>query len=79
MCGMVEGDDCIGYKCKYAVCTFRPSALDISTGTCAQKKKIFQHKSKKPEPRRRESEDPLKYRKMLSKKLKKDFKIKDFY
>lgn len=76
---MVEGDECIGYKCKYAVCTFRPPSLDLSTGTCAQKKKKFSPKSKRQKPRREETDDPLKYRRMLSKKLKKNFKIKDFY
>jgi hypothetical protein len=76
---MVEGDECISYKCKYAVCSFRPPSLDVSTGICAQKKKIFSTKSNKPKPRREDVDDPLKYRKMLSKKMKKDFKIKEFY
>lgn len=79
LCRMVEGDECIGYKCKYAVCFFRPPALDISTGTCSQKMK-----NRKPQlthkPYRKDyMDDLLKYRKLLDKKLRKNLKIKDFY
>ncbi len=76
---MVEDDDCIGYKCKYAVCSFRPSALDVSTGVCSQK-------VEKRKPRRKQKiiktdidDDPLKYREMLDKKMRKNLKLKDFY
>ena len=75
---MVEGDDCVGYKCKFAFCFYRPPSLDLSTGVCAQKKKKNQGFSKK----QRKSEfkdDPLKYRAMLNKKMKKNFHLKDFY
>jgi len=80
LCRMVEGDECIGYKCKYAVCFYRPPALDLSTGICAQKMK-----SRKPQRDTKSydgkdmMEDPLKYRKLLDKKLRKNLKIKDFY
>ncbi|MFX0125616.1 MAG: hypothetical protein ACFFAE_18480 [Candidatus Hodarchaeota archaeon] len=79
MCQMVEDDECIGYKCKFAVCFFRPPALDISTGTCAQK--IKYRKPQRPHKSYREDsmDDPLKYRKLLDKKLQKNLKIKDFY
>jgi hypothetical protein len=79
LCRMVEGDECIGYRCKYAVCYYRPPALDISTGICALKLKNRRpqrpHKSYKDD----KMEDPLKYRKLLDKKLRKNLKIKDFY
>ncbi|MFX1505396.1 MAG: hypothetical protein ACFFDC_04690 [Promethearchaeota archaeon] len=79
LCRMVEGDECIGYKCKYAVCFYRPPALDISTGHCAQKMK-HQKPQRPPRPYKDDKmDDPLKYRKLLDKKLQKNLKIKDFY
>lgn len=76
---MVEDDEYIGYKCKYAVCSFRPFALDVSTGVCSQK-------VEKRKPRRKQKifktdidDDPLKYREMLDKKMRKNLKLKDFY
>ena len=79
MCGMVDGDECIGFRCKYAICSYRPSALDISTGTCRLKKKELTKRPPRGRPQPRRDDDPLKYRNMLDKKLKKNFKIKDFY
>ena len=78
-CKMVEGDECIGYKCKYAVCFFRPPALDISTGTCVQKMKNRKPQRTHKPYKQKFLEDPLKYRKLLDKKLRKNLKIKDFY
>ncbi|UCG90489.1 MAG: hypothetical protein JSU57_01795 [Candidatus Heimdallarchaeota archaeon] len=79
LCRMVEGDECIGYKCKYAVCFFRPSALDISTGVCSQKTKKNKHQRKQKPDRKYIDDDPLKYRGMLDKKMRKNLKLKDFY
>lgn len=79
LCRMVEGDECIGYKCKYAVCFYRPPALDVSTGTCAQKLKNRRPKRTSKSYKDSDMEDPLKYRKLLDKKLRKNLKIKDFY
>lgn len=76
---MVEGDECIGYKCKYAFCSYRPPALDITTGVCALKKKKVAPKQVQKDYGRKTSDDPLKYRKLLDKKMRKNFKIKDFY
>ncbi len=76
---MVEGDECIGYKCKYVICSFRPSALNITTGICSQKVKkqrSHQNQQSRKTPVR---DDPLRYREMLDKKMRKNFKIKDFY
>lgn len=76
---MVEGDECIGYKCKYAICSFRPSALNISTGVCSQKvKKQRPHRDQRSRKKITE-DDPLRYRQLLDKKTRKNFKIKDFY
>lgn len=80
LCRMVEGDDCISYKCKYAVCFFRPPALDVSTGVCSQKVKNKKpHQTQKTYRKDSLDDDPLKYRKLLDKKLRKNLKIKDFY
>jgi hypothetical protein len=78
LCRMVEGDICVGYKCKFAFCSYRPPSLDLSTGVCAQKKKKNIAFSKKQRSFEYE-DDPLKYRRMLNKKMKKNFKLKDFY
>ncbi|MFX0171295.1 MAG: hypothetical protein ACFE9L_05195 [Candidatus Hodarchaeota archaeon] len=79
LCKMVEGDECIGYKCKYTICTYRPPALDVTTGICALKKKKIAPKQVRKEYARKSGDDPLEYRKLLDKKMRKNFKIKDFY
>ncbi|MFX1282052.1 MAG: hypothetical protein ACFFB5_00290 [Promethearchaeota archaeon] len=79
LCRMVEGDECIGYKCKYALCFFRPSALDVTTGVCSQKMKKQKPRRKEQPNRKYIEEDPLKYRGMLDKKMRKNLKLKDFY
>ena len=78
---MVEGDDCVGHKCKFALCFHRPSALDISTGRCNLKVKEYTSKTqvKKHQQRTKFSDDPLKYQNYLDKKLKKQFSNKDFF
>ena len=81
LCRMVEGDDCVGHKCKFALCFHRPSALDISTGRCNLKVKEYTSKTqvKKHQQRTKFSDDPLKYQNYLDKKLKKQFSNKDFF
>ncbi|MFX0084746.1 MAG: hypothetical protein ACFFAU_03655 [Candidatus Hodarchaeota archaeon] len=78
LCRMVEGDECVGYKCKFAFCSYRPPSLDLTTGVCAQKKKKNQGFSRK-QPKAANEDDPLKYREKLNKKMKKNFQLKDFY
>ncbi len=79
MCRMVEGDECIGYKCKFAVCFYRPPALNISTGHCSLKKKNLRPKQQPQKRPIREDDDPIKYSKLLDKKLRKNFQLKDYY
>lgn len=74
---MVEGDECIGYKCKFAVCGFRPPALEIDTGICLEKKKNSE--PKRVSQKHGSDDDPLRYRNLLDKKMRKGFKIKDYY
>ena len=82
LCRMVEGDDCIGYKCKFAICFYRPPALNLSTGHCTMKKKALiskQQDQRKSLRSLREEDDPLKYSKLLDKKVRKNFQLKDYY
>lgn len=76
---MVDGDECIGYKCKYAICSFRPSALNITTGVCSQKVKKQKPQRIQKAHRKDFDDDPLKYRQLLDKKMRKNLKLKDFY
>ncbi|MHA2305594.1 MAG: hypothetical protein ACXACU_09390 [Candidatus Hodarchaeales archaeon] len=78
LCRMVEGDECVGYKCKFVFCSYHPPSLDLSTGVCALKKKKTQQRTKKA-PKYKNSQDPSKYRHMLNKKMRKNFKLKDYY
>ncbi|MHA1226544.1 MAG: hypothetical protein ACTSPV_07375 [Candidatus Hodarchaeales archaeon] len=80
LCRMVEGDECIGYKCKFAFCSYRPAALDIETGRCSLKTKRFKPKKVvHKQPKTKFYDDPLKYSKLLDKKMKKNFKLKDYF
>lgn len=79
LCRMVDGDECIGYKCKYAICSFRPSALNITTGVCSQKVKKQKPQRIQKAHRKDFDDDPLKYRQLLDKKMRKNLKLKDFY
>lgn len=76
---MIEGDECIGYKCKFAVCFVRPSALDVSTGSCSQKLKRQRPRHTQKASSKDTFDDPLKYKNLLDKKLRKNFKLKDYY
>ncbi len=64
---MVEGDECIGYKCIFAVFKFQPPALEITTGMCVEKEK----KKRAPgqsQKRKTRDDDPLRYPKLLDQK-----------
>jgi hypothetical protein len=76
---MVEDDECVGYKCKFALCFFRPSALNISSGVCDLKEKKKRSRQSQEISKRVSAVDPVKYRHFLNKKMKKNFKLKDFY
>jgi hypothetical protein len=84
-CRMVDGDECIGTKCKFAVCSYRPPQLKMETGECNLKLKDLNKASKFPKksvpkiPVNNYDDDPTVYKKYLNKRMKKNFKIKDFY
>lgn len=85
-CSMVDGDECIGTKCKFAVCSYRPPQLQISTGDCRLKLKELNNQKTKRSTKTRSlplkqytEDDPMQYKKFLNKQMKKNFKMKDFY